>query len=215
MLFERPNIPSGLYQSYSCESCGIPCKDESFCSWGISCEETKCRAEEFPENAPDAGKLHYVDIAIQENAICKQALGKRYFSETMLCAGVPEGGKDSCAGDSGGPLLVDGRVVGVVSFGEGCARQGTFGVYTRVANPDVIDFIEQTIGEPLGTSGSDAINGSLTQPSGQFALVVGGIVTSLLLIAVLVAGVKYSRRKRSESVKSAAADSAVVSALQV
>ena len=62
----------------------------------------------------------------------------------MLCAGGQR--KDSCQGDSGGPLTYfDSRdratVVGVVSWGAGCARDGVPGVYTR--DTEYLDFIKR------------------------------------------------------------------------
>lgn len=61
------------------------------------------------------------------------------ITDNMWCAGEPEGGKDSCQGDSGGFIgawMGNGRWVqlGIVSWGVGCARPDLFGVYTRVAN---------------------------------------------------------------------------------
>jgi secreted trypsin-like serine protease len=37
-------------------------------------------------------------------------------------------------GDSGGPAYVDGKLSGIVSWGEGCARKDFPGVYTNVGN---------------------------------------------------------------------------------
>lgn len=58
---------------------------------------------------------------------------------TQFCAGtMPGGGKDTCQGDSGSPLLMftsDNvwQQVGITSVGVGCARANTPGIYTRVA----------------------------------------------------------------------------------
>jgi secreted trypsin-like serine protease len=71
------------------------------------------------------------------------------IDDTMLCAGLAEGGKDSCQGDSGGPLFLttaDGRFaqVGVVSWGYGCGLPDVRGVYARVSQ--FKDWIEQNMG---------------------------------------------------------------------
>ena len=72
-------------------------------------------------------------------------VGNAFDAQTALCAGLPQGGRDTCQGDSGGPLLapVSGgfRLVGATSYGEGCAREGRPGVYARLAEGTVKEFI--------------------------------------------------------------------------
>lgn len=81
--------------------------------------------------------LQKVDVPL----ISKQNCNKDYngvITDRMLCAGYDRGGKDSCQGDSGGPLVADADdnqryLIGVVSWGEGCARAGKPGVYSKVS----------------------------------------------------------------------------------
>ncbi|NKE58001.1 serine protease [Lentzea sp. PSKA42] len=75
--------------------------------------------------------LHKASIPIMADEQCAAAYA-RFDAQAMFCAGYPEGGVDSCVDDSGGPFVVDGRLAGIVSWGIGCARPNTPGVYTRV-----------------------------------------------------------------------------------
>lgn len=74
---------------------------------------------------------------------------------SMMCAGYIDGKRDSCKGDSGGPLLchrygsgTDGEIVvaGIVSWGRGCAKAGYTGVYTEVS--PFGEWINQTLALP-------------------------------------------------------------------
>ncbi|CAH0723565.1 unnamed protein product, partial [Brenthis ino] len=82
--------------------------------------------------------LREVSVPIISNAECRETAYKQRITENMLCAGENEGGHDACQGDSGGPLNVLNtktekyQLVGIVSWGEGCARPDRPGVYARV-----------------------------------------------------------------------------------
>ena len=79
--------------------------------------------------------LMQVSVPIVTESTCKTAYGSS-IHDSMVCAGLAQGGKDSCQGDSGGPLVCEanGRffLEGVVSWGSGCASPGKYGVYSRV-----------------------------------------------------------------------------------
>ncbi|XP_030377831.1 trypsin 5G1 [Scaptodrosophila lebanonensis] len=97
-------------------------------------------------NAETSDVLRSVVVPKVSHAECLKAYGGfGDITERMLCAGLPEGGKDACQGDSGGPLAsADGTLWGVVSWGYGCARPNYPGVYSRVAA--VRDWIESVSG---------------------------------------------------------------------
>jgi secreted trypsin-like serine protease len=75
--------------------------------------------------------------------------GDAFDPETALCAGYPQGGVDTCEGDSGGPLMVvfgyGARLVGATSYGEGCARPGKPGVYAKLTSGPVKAFIRSIV----------------------------------------------------------------------
>ena len=83
------------------------------------------------ENGFSSKILQKVEVPIMSMTECKSYLGP--LPKGQICAGYEEGGRDSCQGDSGGPLTIKNLLVGIVSWGEGCARPRKPGVYAEIA----------------------------------------------------------------------------------
>ncbi|KAG9428228.1 trypsin [Apis mellifera carnica] len=91
--------------------------------WGYPSENDHVTSED----------LMFVDLPLMSRDLCKKLLENiTDFPPGMICAGYMEGQKDSCQGDSGGGMMCNGELTGVVSGGNGCARPRTPGVYADV-----------------------------------------------------------------------------------
>ena len=89
--------------------------------------------------------LRKVSVPLFDRTDCNDANSySGDITARMLCAGRTSGGIDSCQGDSGGPLTRGtGNTIltGIVSWGIGCARRNLPGIYTRVSNTSIRNFI--------------------------------------------------------------------------
>ncbi|XP_022108946.1 complement factor B-like [Acanthaster planci] len=110
---------------------------------------------------PTSSLLRHVVVPVRTHAECRQsflhhfqcATVSDYKPDIAFCAGVPEGGSDACKGDSGGPVMrqltvADGTrrwvQIGIVSWGEGCAVEGRYGIYIRLSA--YTDWIQEHVG---------------------------------------------------------------------
>lgn len=78
--------------------------------------------------------LQAAHVKIVSQNSCSRAYQKiSIIASGMICARATSPSRDACQGDSGGPLVANGYLVGIVSWGEGCANSLYPGVYTRVS----------------------------------------------------------------------------------
>uniref|UniRef100_A0A8C6SP67 trypsin n=1 Tax=Neogobius melanostomus TaxID=47308 RepID=A0A8C6SP67_9GOBI len=114
----------------SCAADGTMCKVSGWGSLRPSNEGSR-----FPH------ELQCLEVPLLSDDTCFNSYPFQ-ITENMICAGYLEGGKDSCQG-SGGPLMCDGVLQGVVSWGHGCALRNKPGVYAKVCN--YVSWIKNTM----------------------------------------------------------------------
>ncbi|XP_012866728.1 PREDICTED: uncharacterized protein LOC105981924 [Dipodomys ordii] len=120
-------LPSASLDAASLDQCWVT-------GWG---------AVSLFSSLPPPYRLQEAKLRVVSNAVCEEKFhnatwhrfrGRRFIQGDMLCAGGF--GRGSCYGDSGGPLVckVSGAwtLLGVVSWGYGCALIDVPGVYARV-----------------------------------------------------------------------------------
>ncbi|XP_055607795.1 uncharacterized protein LOC129755375 [Uranotaenia lowii] len=104
-------------------------------------------------HSDDAGTdvLHEAEVPIITNERCRAVYHDYTITKNMFCAGHKRGRVDTCAGDSGGPLLCRDTtkvnspwtIFGITSFGDGCGKKNKFGIYTKL--PNYVDWIWSVI----------------------------------------------------------------------
>jgi secreted trypsin-like serine protease len=112
-----------------------------------------------------AGSDRLLETAVETVPIqqCEARYAGAVMGDGQVCAGLEQGGKDSCQGDSGGPLVAYDkggcpRQIGVVSWGEGCAEEKAYGIYTRISA--YADWIQSHTGPLKGAKPSAEASGA-------------------------------------------------------
>lgn len=180
---------------FPCSECNVACKNDFLCRWGTgSCATTKCYDDADPYEGDEfdddrfgpftAANLREVQVPMRNENICAQSFlpAGSYQASVQICAGGNQE-KDSCSGDSGGPLLnLDGavpEVIGVVSYGISCGLNGFPGVYTRVSAYQ--EFIQESM-----------------DPDNS-ALIIGIVIGVLLFVGTCtLVGMKWRQMKQEQ-----------------
>merc|ERR1719447_1321801 len=98
-LADSADLSSTYISTISLPSSGEEYSDGTMCTvtgWGTTSE------------GGSLGRvLQKVDVPVVSDDDCRDAYGSSSVYDSMICAGFPQGGKDSCQGDSGGPSCVE------------------------------------------------------------------------------------------------------------
>uniref|UniRef100_A0A8C3T7U1 Peptidase S1 domain-containing protein n=1 Tax=Chelydra serpentina TaxID=8475 RepID=A0A8C3T7U1_CHESE len=91
---------------------------------------------------PLANNLQCVEVPIVSDQVCERSY-PGMITSTMMCAGYLEGGKDACQGDAGGPLVCNGELQGIMSWGFGWAQKDHPSIYTKICS--LLSWIKSTM----------------------------------------------------------------------
>ena len=125
------------------ENIPIPEEDLTILGWGLTSDGDPSSVSEI---------LMKADVLYMEYERCQQMFDVHniILTKAMMCAYSSDDGKDSCTGDSGGPMVIkrsedpsDHELAGVVSWGIGGCGSGYPGVYSRVS--DSYEWIKEQI----------------------------------------------------------------------
>ncbi|XP_058822815.1 trypsin-7-like [Topomyia yanbarensis] len=72
-------------------------------------------------------RLRSASVIIINHASCVQENRPTKITTKTLCATAP--GRDGCVGDSGGPMMCNGKLAAIISWGRGCAQGKSLGMY--------------------------------------------------------------------------------------
>jgi hypothetical protein len=169
LQLERPIEPNGALSVIApATAADTPSGQRSVISgWGsiVAQDSTYSLPPSYP------AQLQYARVPLVDNATCDAQIAALIgrsgaVLDSMVCAGWPEGGRDACQADSGGPLVVNGgdgwRLAGVVSFGVGCAQPAAPGVYTRVSS--YAGWIERHVTREAAVAAASATAACQTAP---------------------------------------------------
>ena len=133
------------------------------------------------ESGPISTMLLEATVPLIADDTCSSLLGSFGFEpETMLCVGFLAGGVDTCQGDSGGPLVAEDDagldlLIGVTSWGIGCARPDLPGVYTRLARFST-EIATVLAGDTAARAGAPSVSGAAAAITGASSIRISSTV---------------------------------------
>lgn len=118
--------------------------------------------------------LQQAKVPIVTDAVAAAAYPNDFENKTQIGAGYPQGGTDSCQGDSGGPLMVtapDGslRLVGDTSYGNGCAEPGFPGIYGRLADTTLREWVRSVVPDAVAPDATTTTASTAKKPAAKKA----------------------------------------------